>query len=92
MSEQKITESEIINRIADLYPDAVIDATGEDCSFEIYVISERFDGVSLLQRQKTILGLFKDELSSGKLHALSVKAKTPQEQNAASGLVQIQTR
>lgn len=90
MSEEKITESEIINRIADLYPDAIIDVAGEDCNFEVYIISDKFDGMGLLQRQKSVLGLFKDEITSGKLHALSVKAKTPQEQSNNSGLIQLQ--
>lgn len=90
MNKEKITESEIINRIADLYSGAIIDVAGEDCNFEVFIISDKLDGMSLLQRQKSILGLFKDEIISGKLHALSVKAKTPQEQSNNSGLVQLQ--
>jgi BolA protein len=85
-----MNDSEIIERIAGLHPDAVIDVAGADCNFEVFVISDSFTGVNLLQRQKSILALFKDELTSGKLHALSVKARTPQEQSAGSGLVQIQ--
>jgi BolA protein len=85
-----MNENDIIQRVAALYPGAVIDVAGADCSFEIYVISESFNGMNLLQRQKTILALFRNEITSGKLHALSVKAKTPQEQSANSGLVQIQ--
>lgn len=84
-----MNESEIIERINKLYPDAVIDVAGADCSFEVYVISDSFSGVNTLQRQKSILALFKDEITTGKLHALSVKAKTQQEQSAGSGLVQI---
>lgn len=90
MSAEKINETEITNRITELYPEAVIDVAGEDCSFEVYVITERFSGMNTLQRQKSVLALFKAEISSGKLHALSVKAKTPEEQSAVAGLVQIQ--
>ena len=82
-------EQDIIERVKQLYPDAVIDLAGADCSFEMYVISDAFDGMNTLQRQQPILGLFKDELTSGKLHALSVKAKTPKEQAGGSSLVQI---
>ena len=85
-----MNEQEVIARIASLYPDAVVDVNGQDCSFEVYVISERLSGKSTLQRQQTILQLFADELKSGKLHALSVRARTPAEQSADSGLVQIQ--
>jgi len=90
MSAEKITEAEIIARIGNTYPGAVIDVAGADCNFEVYVISDSFDGMNTLQRQKSLLALFKDEITSGKLHALSVKAKTPGEQSAGSGLVQIQ--
>lgn len=82
-------EEEIIDRIRSLYPDAIIDAAGEDCSFELYVISEAFTGQNTLQRQKPILALFKDDISAGRLHALSIKAKTPEEQATQPGLIQI---
>jgi BolA protein len=83
-------ENEIIARITSLYADAAVDINGADCSFEVYVISEQLGGKSTLQRQRALLDLFKDELKSGKLHALSIKARTPSEQAATSGLVQIQ--
>ena len=90
MNAQTMSEAEIIRRIKELYPDAIIDIAGADCSFEVYVISDSFTSIGTLQRQKSILGLFKDEITSGKLHALSVKAKTHEEQASNAGLVQIQ--
>lgn len=85
-----MTEEEIICRIRALYPDAIVDVAGENCSFELYIIDEAFAGQNTLQRQRPILALFKDEIASGKLHALSVKAKTPIEQKGQAGLVQLQ--
>lgn len=84
-------EEDIIARIKTEYPDAIVDAAGENCSFEIYVISEAFTGLNTLQRQKPILALFKGDIQSGALHALTIRAKTPQEQAANSGLVQLKT-
>lgn len=90
MSQGKISEKDITTRIQSLYPDAIIDIAGEDCSFEVYVITDEFSSMSRLNRQKSILSLFKNEIKTGKLHALSVKAKTADEQaNANHGLVQI---
>lgn len=83
-------EEEIVQRIKTLYPDAGVDLVGADCSFELYVISETFAGMNTLQRQRSILDLFRDELTSGRLHALSIKARTPAEQAGNGGLVQIQ--
>ena len=83
-------EKEIIARITSLYSDAAVDVSGADCSFEVYVVSEQLNGKSTLQRQQSLLDLFRVELKCGKLHALSIKARTPVEQAATAGLVQIQ--
>ena len=80
---------EIVKRIATLYPDAVIEASGQNCDFEVYVVSEIFHGQSAIQRQQPILALFAKELANGRLHALSIKARTPEELSVRSGLVQI---
>lgn len=83
-------ETEITARIRTRFPDAVVDLSGADCSFELYVISEAFAGRTTLQRQRSILDLFSEDLACGRLHALSIRARTPAEQAGASGLVQIQ--
>ena len=83
-------EQEILQRVTARYPNAAVEASGEGCNFELFVVSTDFEGMSPLKRQQSILALFSEELNSGKLHALAVKAKTPQELAAApSGLVQI---
>jgi acid stress-induced BolA-like protein IbaG/YrbA len=74
-----MNEQDLITRIKDLYPDAEIAVTGESCSFEVSVISPAFAEMKSLQRQRSILTLFNTEITSGELHALTVKAKTPQE-------------
>ena len=85
-----MNEDEIIRRVKGLYPDALVDLDGADCSFEMIVISAAFEGLNSLKRQQSILALFRDELAGGKLHALSIRAKTPAEQSSGAGLVQIQ--
>ncbi|MEW7983354.1 MAG: BolA/IbaG family iron-sulfur metabolism protein [gamma proteobacterium symbiont of Phacoides pectinatus] len=83
-------EQEIIDRIHGLYPDAVIEASGENCSFEVYVVDAGFADMKPLARQQSILQLFNQDLQSGKLHALSIKARTPQELTSKpNNLVQI---
>lgn len=74
-----MNETEIVSRITALYPDARVDVAGEGCSFQVQVLTPAFEGVKTLGRQRAILDLFKDELATGKLHALGVKAKTPAE-------------
>lgn len=84
-----MNEEDIISRIKGKYSDAIVDAEGEGCSFEVVVISDGFKDLNALKRQQTILGLFEEELKTGKLHALSIRAKTPAEQAGNNGLVQI---
>jgi acid stress-induced BolA-like protein IbaG/YrbA len=72
-------EQQILEKIQALFPNAAIEASGENCNFEVFVVSVDFEGMSSLKRQQSILSLFSEELKSGKLHALGVKAKTPDE-------------
>lgn len=82
-------KQDIIDRIHSLHPEAQVEATGSDCSFEVLVIDPVFDNLGSLKRQQPILALFRQELGSGKLHALSVRARTPEEQHQQGGLVGI---
>ena len=52
---------------------------GDGCNCSAVIVSQAFDGLSLLQRQRLVLGLVKEEIRSGELHALSVKTFTPEE-------------
>ena len=65
---------DIVKRVRAQHPEAVVDIAGSDCNFELHIVSEDFAGQGLLQRQKGLLALFKDELQSGALHALTIKA------------------
>lgn len=71
--------AEIKQRILAAYPDAQIETDGADCNFNVTIVSKAFAGQSPIQRQRPILALFKEDIASGALHALSVKAKTPPE-------------
>lgn len=59
-------------------PDAQVSVSGEGCNLSVTVISEQFRNMSLVQRQRTIMAPFKDRIASGELHALTVKALTPE--------------
>jgi len=72
---------EIVERIRAAYPDAVVETDGSDCNFSVVIVSQAFEGLNPLQRQRPVLALFKEDISSGALHALSISAKTPAEQN-----------
>lgn len=69
--------SEVEAIIQAALPEAEIDVSGEECSFTVAIISETFEGQNLMQRQKGVLALFEQQLKSGQLHALTIKAYTP---------------
>lgn len=61
-------------------------SAGCGSSFSAVIVSERFDGVGLLDRQRLVNGILADELKS--LHAFSMKTWTPKQyaEKQAAGL------
>ncbi len=51
---------------------------GGESHFNLLVVSTVFDGLSRVQRQRTINALLREELA-GPVHALSIRALTPDE-------------
>ncbi len=88
-----MNNTEIENKITSLYPDCDLQIEGEDCSFSVTVVSPSFEGLNQVKRQQSIYGLFTEPLKTGELHALTIKAYTPNEWNAklsqSAGLVSI---
>lgn len=56
----------------------VIDLGGGD-HIRAIVVSSKFSGLPLLQQHKLVLDLFRDEINSNEVHALTVKTLTPEQ-------------
>ena len=72
-------EQELIDLVQQTLPDAEVIPEGADCNFSLTVISDSFDVKRPVARQQLVLGVFNEQLRSGALHALSVKAMTKSE-------------
>ncbi len=75
------TTEELSERIESALPGStarVEDLTGGGDHFRAEVVSERFGGLSRIQRHKIVYDVFGDEVG-GPIHALSIKASTPEE-------------
>jgi len=59
--------------------DSTVTMEGDGCNCSTLVVSPIFEGMSLLARQKMILATVRENIDSGELHALSIKARTPAE-------------
>ncbi|KAG9345278.1 hypothetical protein JZ751_009824 [Albula glossodonta] len=51
---------------------------GSESHFRVLVVSQRFEGLSLLQRHRLVNETLREELST-LIHALAIQAKTPQQ-------------
>ena len=65
---------------------AFVTVFGEGCEggakVELIVVSKKFDGVSLLKRHQMVNNMLSAELSTNKIHALTIKAWTPTQYEA----------
>ncbi len=59
-------------------PDADVTVSGDGSHFEARVISSAFDGKSLVAQQKMVYATLGEHITSGELHALTIKAYTPE--------------
>ncbi len=61
-------------------PDARVKVAGDGRHFETSVVSEAFEGKSLIQRHRMILATVESLIASDELHALSItSSRTPAE-------------
>lgn len=58
-------------------PGAEVTVTGDGRHFEATVVSDAFEGKSLIQRHRMVLATVNAEIASDELHALSIKTALP---------------
>ncbi len=68
----------IVEVIDDSWKHAGHAAAGGGGHYTLYVVSEQFEGVSLLNRNRMVFDVLREEIG-GEIHALVIKAKTAQE-------------
>ena len=66
--------------------DSRADVTGDGSKFEARVISPSFEGLSTIRRHKLVYAVLDEHIRSGAIHALSIRAYTPEEWDAQGGV------
>jgi len=74
-----MTELEVQNMIEAGLDCQSVTVTGDGHHFEAIVVSEAFEGKRPVARQQLVYATVQEEISSGVLHALSLKTITPSE-------------
>ena len=71
-------ETEAVKKLIEAgMPGATVEVTGDGRHFEALVVSAEFAGKTPLQRHRMVLATVQQQIASDELHALSIKAKTP---------------
>lgn len=52
-------------------------AEGEGCNFQITVVADAFDGLNTVKRQQLVYSHLQDAISTGAIHAVTMKTLTP---------------
>ncbi len=66
---------------------AQVTVNGDNGMFDTIVVAEQFDGLSPVKKQQMIYAAVNEHITSGAIHALSIKAYTPKEWATASKLL-----
>ena len=73
-------ETEVIEALIKAgLPGAEVSVTGDGRHFEAVVISPDFEGQSLIQRHRMVMSTVQEQIASDELHAISIKAYTPEQ-------------
>ena len=59
--------------------DCEVKVTGDGSHFEAVVIGDIFDGLSLVKKQQKVYATLGDKITSGEVHALTIKTYTAEE-------------
>ena len=74
-----VKKTEVINLITNKIPNSQVEVetfNGND-HLQVTVISEEFNGLSLVKQHQLVYSALKDELASEAIHALALKTQTP---------------
>lgn len=70
---------DVQNMIKAGLPDCEVKVDGDGSHFDAVVIGEIFEGLSMVKKQQAVYATLGDKITSGEVHALSIKTYTPDE-------------
>ncbi len=76
-----ISNEAVSQLIKEQFPDASITVDGDGYKYETTVVCKSFEGLNTLKRHQAVYASVNSAITSGDLHALTITAKTPDEDN-----------
>ena len=61
------------------FPNDNIDVEGGEGKFQVAIVSDTFDGLNQVKRQQAVYKILNEYISSGAIHAVSMRLKTTTE-------------
>ena len=55
----------------------ITDLTGTQDHWSVTIVSPAFEGKSMIEQQRLVMGILKSEIDSNEVHALTMKTYTP---------------
>jgi acid stress-induced BolA-like protein IbaG/YrbA len=77
-----MTPDKLKSRIEQLAPGTkaeVVDLTGTMDHYQATIVSPAFEGKMMMEQHRLVYGLFKSEIDSNEVHALTLKTYTPEQ-------------
>ncbi len=74
-----ISNEAVTELLTTAIPHAEITVSGDGYKYQAYIISETFDGLSTMKRHQLVYAALNEVITSGELHALTIKAHTKDE-------------
>lgn len=83
-----MTADQMKARIEELAPGTkaeLVDLTGTKDHWQALIISPAFEGKTLMEQHRMVFGLFKSEVESNEVHALTLKTFSPAQYDKMRG-------
>ena len=74
-----ISNEAVEQMIRNSIPDAQVTVSGDGYKYEADIISSVFEGLMTVKRHQLVYTALNEAITSGALHALTIRAKTPAE-------------
>lgn len=76
--------SQIVALLESAFPDCRISVEGGDGKFMVTAVGDAFDGLNAVKRQQAVYRVLNGHISSGAIHAVTMRLSTPAEQASSS--------